>query len=129
MARLALFSLLTVICVASAAQAGTASPFQAGTASPLTVARSDMGSPGTPNLVLILNQDQFAGGWKQFKGELKRQWGNFTDDDLLYIEGSYDKYEGKLQERYGDRKEEIRQWTNEWFKQHDAEKKASPNEH
>ena len=99
----------------------------AGTASPLMLTRADMGSPLNPNLLLVLNQDQFAGNWKQFKGDLKQKWGDFTDDDLLYIEGSYDKYEGKLQERYGDRKEEIKQWTNEWFKQHDFEKqRASP---
>ena len=75
-------------------------------------------SPGwiSPNLLLVLNQDQFSGSWKQYKGELKQKWGEFTDDDLLYIEGRYDKYEGRLQERYGDRKEEIKQWTDEWFK-------------
>jgi uncharacterized protein YjbJ (UPF0337 family) len=77
-----------------------------------------------PLLVLVLNQDQFKGNWKQFKGELKQKWGQFTDDDLLYIEGSYDKYEGKLQERYGDRKAEVKQWTDEWFKQHPYEPPA-----
>ena len=83
-------------------------------ASPLQKAKS----PGwiSPNLLLVLNQDQFSGSWKQFKGELKQKWGEFTDDDLLYIESRYDKYEGRLQERYGDRKEEIKQWTDEWFK-------------
>jgi uncharacterized protein YjbJ (UPF0337 family) len=79
-----------------------------------------------PLLVLVLNQDQFKGNWKQFKGELKQKWGKFTDDDLLFIEGSYDKYEGKLQERYGDRKEEIKQWTDEWFKQHPYEPSPKP---
>jgi uncharacterized protein YjbJ (UPF0337 family) len=33
---------------------------------------------------LVLNEDQFKGNWKQFKGEPKK-WANFTDDDLLYI--------------------------------------------
>ena len=50
------------------------------------------------NLLLILNQDQFSGKWQQFKGDLKETWGQFTDDDL-YIEGRYDKYEGRLQVR------------------------------
>jgi uncharacterized protein YjbJ (UPF0337 family) len=122
MIRFALFAaLLTATGLVSAAHAGTASP--------LKIAHTDMASAGSPNLVLILNQDQFAGNWKQFKGELKQRWGKFTDDDLLYIEGSYDKYEGKLQERYGDRKEEIKQWTDEWFKQHDSERKALSDKH
>ena len=71
---------------------------------------------GVP-LVLVLNEDQFKGQWKQFKGELKKKWGNFTDDDLLYIEGRHDKLEGKIQERYGDRKDEVKKWVDEWFEQ------------
>jgi len=65
-----------------------------------------------------INREQFKGQWKQFKGELKRQWGKFTDDDLLQIEGSYDKFQGRLQERYGNRKEEVERWTDQWFQNH-----------
>ena len=36
-----------------------------------------------------MNTDTFKGQWTQFKGELKRQWGQFTDDDLLQIQGDY----------------------------------------
>ncbi|HKO29881.1 MAG TPA: CsbD family protein [Nitrospiraceae bacterium] len=66
---------------------------------------------------MALNDDQFSGKWKQFKGELKKKWGNFTDDDLLYIEGSRDKMEGKIQERYGDRRDEVKKWIDDWFEQ------------
>ena len=68
-------------------------------------------------IVMVLNEDQLKGKWKQFKGDLKKKWGNFTDDDILYIEGSRDKLEGKIQERYGDRKDEVRKWIDEWFEQ------------
>ncbi|MBK5281567.1 MAG: CsbD family protein [Nitrospiraceae bacterium] len=37
----------------------------------------------------------------QFKGDLKQQWGKFTDNDLQQIGGSFDKILGMLQERYG----------------------------
>jgi uncharacterized protein YjbJ (UPF0337 family) len=67
-------------------------------------------------VIQVVNQDQFEGKWKQFKGDLKKQWGKFTDDDMLQIEGNYDKFEGKMQERYGDRREEVKRWTDEWFK-------------
>ena len=90
-------------------------------ASPPQTEKAESSNWPTPNLLLVLNQDQFAGNWKQFKGDLKQKWGGFTDDDLLYIEGSYTKYEGKLHERYGDRKDEIQQWTDEWFKRHNFE--------
>lgn len=62
-----------------------------------------------------MNADTFNGKWNQFKGELKRQWGKFTDDDLTQIEGNYDKFRGKVQERYGDRKEELEPWAAKWY--------------
>ena len=48
-----------------------------------------------------MNANQFKEKWMQFKGELKQQWGKFTDDDLQQIEGFYDRFVGKAQERYG----------------------------
>ena len=77
-------------------------------------------------IVLALNEDQLKGKWKQFKGELKRKWGNFTDDDILYIEGSRDKLEGKIQERYGARKDEVRKWIDEWFEQNGTSNNMTP---
>ena len=77
-------------------------------------------------IVMVLNEDQLKGKWKQFKGELKNKWGNFTDDDILYIEGSHDKLEGKIQERYGDRKDEVRKWIDEWFEQNKASHNITP---
>ena len=47
-----------------------------------------------------MNADVFKGKWGQFKGELKRQWGKITDDDLVQIEGNYEKFLGKVQERW-----------------------------
>jgi uncharacterized protein YjbJ (UPF0337 family) len=62
-----------------------------------------------------MNREQFKGLWTQLKGELKKQWGKFTDDDLLQIEGDYDKFLGKLQERYGDKKDEVSRWLEQWL--------------
>jgi len=68
-----------------------------------------------------MNKDQFKGSWRQFKGELKKKWGEFTDNDLLEVEGDYDKFVGLMQKRYGDRKEEIERWTEDWSDRHQAE--------
>lgn len=57
-----------------------------------------------------MNKEQFKGNWNQLKGEIKKKWGKFTDDELLQVEGDYDKFEGKAQELYGDKKEEITEW-------------------
>ena len=62
-----------------------------------------------------MNADQFKGKWGQFKGEVKKQWGNLTDDDLTQAEGDYDKFVGRVQERYGDKKEEVVRWADDWY--------------
>ncbi len=86
-------------------------------ATAMSVGSLNIDSESVP-AVLIVNKDQFQGNWKQFKGDVKKQWGKLTDDDLLIIEGNYDKFEGRVQERYGDQKEEVKRWTDEWFKKH-----------
>ncbi|KXK05672.1 MAG: hypothetical protein UZ03_NOB001000804 [Nitrospira sp. OLB3] len=62
-----------------------------------------------------MNSDQFKGKWVQFKGEVKKQWGKLTDDDLMQIEGNYDKFVGRVQERYGDKKDEVVRWADDWY--------------
>ncbi len=61
-----------------------------------------------------MNKEQFKGNWNQFKGAVKQKWGKFTDDELLQVEGDYDKFQGKAQELYGDQKEEVNKWAEEW---------------
>ena len=63
-----------------------------------------------------MNKEQFKGKWNQFKGEAKKQYGKLTDDDLIEIEGDYDKFQGKVQEHYGDQKEAVNKWTDDWHK-------------
>ena len=36
--------------------------------------------------------------------EIKEKYGKFTDDDLKQIKGDYEKFVGKSQERYGDKR-------------------------
>lgn len=63
-------------------------------------------------------RDQFKGQWSQFKGDLKKQWGKFTDDDLMQIAGDYDKFIGAMQERYGEHKEAVLLWVIYWYEHH-----------
>lgn len=55
------------------------------------------------------------GNWKQFTGKVKEQWGQLTDDDLKVINGRRDQLEGKLQERYGYNKDQIRKEVDDWL--------------
>jgi len=68
-----------------------------------------------------MNRDQFKGGWQQFKGELKKKWGQLTDNDLVEAEGDYEKFLGIVQKRYGDKKEELIRWTQDWYSKREQE--------
>ena len=54
-----------------------------------------------------MNQDIFAGKWKQMRGEFKSWWGKLTDDDFDKLGGQKDKLIGLLQERYGYTREQA----------------------
>lgn len=57
----------------------------------------------------------FSGKWKQLKGDIKKQWGKLTDDDLDQAEGNWDKFVGRLQERYGKSREESDKEARKFF--------------
>jgi uncharacterized protein YjbJ (UPF0337 family) len=57
-----------------------------------------------------MNSDQVEGKLKQLNGEIKRKWGKLTDNDVTEAEGSVEKLIGRIQERSGDRREEIEKW-------------------
>jgi uncharacterized protein YjbJ (UPF0337 family) len=54
-----------------------------------------------------MNADVLKGKWKQLRGEVKKWWGDLTDDDFEKIDGERDKLVGRLQERYGYAKEQA----------------------
>ena len=54
-----------------------------------------------------MNWDKIAGEWKQAKGKLRSKWGKLTDDDLETIAGKKDILVGRLQERYGWKKDQA----------------------
>lgn len=54
-----------------------------------------------------MNWDIVEGNWKQFKGNVKTQWGKLTDDHLDVIAGKRTELAGKLQEAYGISKDEA----------------------
>jgi len=56
-----------------------------------------------------MNQDIFAGQWKQMRGELKAWWGKLADDDFDKIGGQKDKLIGVVQEKYGYAREKAQQ--------------------
>jgi uncharacterized protein YjbJ (UPF0337 family) len=56
-----------------------------------------------------MNKLQIKGSWNELKGKLKQQYGNLTDDDLVFSEGKEDELLGRLQKKLGKSKDEVRQ--------------------
>jgi uncharacterized protein YjbJ (UPF0337 family) len=55
-----------------------------------------------------MEKQQIKGSWNEVKGKLKQKYGQLTDDDLTYAEGKEDEMYGRLQQRLGKTKEEIK---------------------
>jgi len=62
-----------------------------------------------------MNKDTLKGQWKQFRGQVRKQWGKLTDDDLDQIHGDAEILAGKIQERYGRAKDEAQREVNDFF--------------
>ena len=55
-----------------------------------------------------MDKDIFKGKWEQLKGNVQKEWGKLTDDDLDQIKGDSKILIGKLQEKYGMTKDEAK---------------------
>lgn len=54
--------------------------------------------------------DKIKGNWKEIKGQMKQQYAELTDNDLKYQEGKEDEMLGRLQQKLGKTKEEVKSW-------------------
>jgi uncharacterized protein YjbJ (UPF0337 family) len=63
-----------------------------------------------------MNWDRIEGGWMEFKGRVKEQWGKLTDDDLDQIDGKREALAGRLQNRYGMAKDEADRQIDDWMR-------------
>jgi uncharacterized protein YjbJ (UPF0337 family) len=51
---------------------------------------------------------RFKGSWNEVKGKLKQKYGQLTDDDLTFAEGKDEELLGRLQQKLGKAKEDLR---------------------
>jgi uncharacterized protein YjbJ (UPF0337 family) len=63
-----------------------------------------------------MNWDQIQGNWKQFTGKLKSKWAKLTDDDWTFIGGKKDQLLGKLQEKYGYKKDQAEKEVDDFIR-------------
>ena len=55
-----------------------------------------------------MNTLSMKGNWQEIAGKLKQQFANLTDDDLLFKEGKEEELLGRLQQKVGKTKGELR---------------------
>jgi len=51
---------------------------------------------------------ELKGSWNEVKGKLKQKYAQLTDNDLTFAEGKDDELLGRLQQRLGKSKEDLR---------------------
>jgi uncharacterized protein YjbJ (UPF0337 family) len=61
----------------------------------------------------MVNAQALQGQWNQIRGELKKKWGQLTEDDLRFSNGNIDQLVGKIQQRTGEAREAIEQYLTE----------------
>ncbi len=55
-----------------------------------------------------MNNQELEGKWNQVKGKFKQKYGDVTDEDTTYSEGKFDEMLGRLQEKTGKTKEQLK---------------------
>lgn len=56
-----------------------------------------------------MNEEILKGKWNQIKGDLQKEWGKLTDNDIERVKGEMTHLEGVIQEKYGHTKEEVKE--------------------
>lgn len=64
-----------------------------------------------------MNWDLVEGQWKELKGKVRSKWGKLTDDDLEAVAGKRDQLIGRLQQRYGVRRDAAEADVDAWIKE------------
>jgi uncharacterized protein YjbJ (UPF0337 family) len=72
-----------------------------------------------------LNENKVKGKWLEIKGEVQKQWGKLTDDELNKTKGDMKAISGLIQQKYGDSKEKSNDKLSDIFKRFEKEKDAA----
>jgi uncharacterized protein YjbJ (UPF0337 family) len=59
-------------------------------------------------IIKVMNENILKGRWKQLQGEVQKNWGKFSQNDLDQIDGELKRLEGKIQEKYGHTSEDVK---------------------
>jgi uncharacterized protein YjbJ (UPF0337 family) len=61
----------------------------------------------------MVNTQVLQGQWNQVRGQLKKRWGQLTEDDLKFANGNIDQLVGRIQHKTGEAREAIENFLDE----------------
>jgi uncharacterized protein YjbJ (UPF0337 family) len=61
----------------------------------------------------MVNTQVLQGQWNQVRGQLKKKWGQLTEDDLKFANGNIDQLVGRIQHKTGEAREAIENFLDE----------------
>ena len=64
--------------------------------------------PSACEISIAMTKLELKGSWNEVKGRLKQKYAQLTDDDLAFAEGKEDELLGRLQQKLGKSKEDLR---------------------
>ena len=62
-----------------------------------------------------MHRDVLKDKWNQLGGDIRKKWGDLTNDDLARIQGDCEKFIGVLQEKYGYERERAEKELNDFL--------------
>jgi uncharacterized protein YjbJ (UPF0337 family) len=70
--------------------------------------RETTDSDSACDLSITMTKLELKGSWNEVKGKLKQKYAQLSDDDLAFAQGKEDELLGRLQQRLGKSKEDLR---------------------
>jgi uncharacterized protein YjbJ (UPF0337 family) len=61
----------------------------------------------------MVNTQVLQGQWNQVRGQLKKKWGQLTEDDLKFSNGNIEQLVGRIQHKTGEAREAIESYLDE----------------
>lgn len=58
----------------------------------------------------FMDKMEIKGRWNEWKGRIKQEYADVTDDDVKYEDGKEDEMFGRLQQKTGKAKDDLVKW-------------------
>lgn len=61
----------------------------------------------------MVNEQTLAGNWNDLKGQLRKKWGQLTNDDVQVFDGNVDRLIGMIQTKTGEARSSVERYLEE----------------